>query len=166
LKHLPLGFGSAHKGVTGGGGGCMTLLLHDATAACRYCCMTLLLHDTAMTAPHRYGPTTLQQQQLFNYSPSQPFKPGSGWLSWGLIGLAAAPLVVGAAAVALTAVGYESAVAGGRGTVDGVAGMISMDGPTYARLLAVTGTQLLNSQEELQHDVMSVHVCLLGGDVI
>jgi hypothetical protein len=50
-----------------------------------------------------------------------------------------APLVVGATAFLLTAVGYESAVSGGRGTVDGVAGMLTVDLPTYARLVAVTG---------------------------
>eukprot|EP00882_Tetradesmus_deserticola_P018496 GHRQ01019866.1.p1 GENE.GHRQ01019866.1~~GHRQ01019866.1.p1 ORF type:complete len:147 (+),score=37.39 GHRQ01019866.1:932-1372(+) len=42
-------------------------------------------------------------------------------------------------ALLLSAVGYESATAGGHGTVDGVAAMISMDTPTYARLLVVTG---------------------------
>jgi hypothetical protein len=53
--------------------------------------------------------------------------------------VAAAPIVVGSMALLLSAVGYESATAGGHGTVDGVAGMISMDTPTYVRLLMVTG---------------------------
>lgn len=50
-----------------------------------------------------------------------------------------APLVVGAAAYVLNAIGYESAVAGGRGTVDGVAGMLTLDAATYLRLIGVTG---------------------------
>jgi hypothetical protein len=50
-----------------------------------------------------------------------------------------APLVVGATAAALTAVGYEAANGGGRGTVDGVAQMIFLDTPTYLSLLSVTG---------------------------
>lgn len=85
----------------------------------------------------RYKPA--KQQQLFNFSLGQPFQTGSGWLAWGLLGAAAAPIVVGSMALLLTAVGYESATAGGHGTVDGVAGMISMDTPTYVRLLMVTG---------------------------
>jgi hypothetical protein len=85
----------------------------------------------------RYKPT--KQQQLFNFSLSKPFETGSGWLAWGLLGVAAAPIVVGSMALLLSAVGYESATAGGHGTVDGVAGMISMDTPTYVRLLMVTG---------------------------
>jgi hypothetical protein len=92
----------------------------------------------AAAAVARYKPT--KQQQLFNFSLSKPFETGSGWLAWGLLGVAAAPIVVGSMALLLTAVGYESATAGGHGTVDGVAGMISMDTPTYVRLLMVTGT--------------------------
>ncbi|KAF8071353.1 hypothetical protein HT031_001437 [Scenedesmus sp. PABB004] len=57
----------------------------------------------------------------------------------GLIGAAGAPLVVGSTAALLSALGYDTLTSGGHGTVDGVAGMISMDTPTYARLLAVTG---------------------------
>jgi ABC-type uncharacterized transport system YnjBCD permease subunit len=79
------------------------------------------------------------QQQLFNFNPGQPFKQGTGWLAWGLIGVAAAPFVVGSTALLLSAVGYDSVVAGGRGTVDGVAGMVTLDLPTYARLVSVTG---------------------------
>jgi membrane protease YdiL (CAAX protease family) len=77
-------------------------------------------------------------ERPFNYSPARPFARGKGWLAWGLMGAAAAPAVVGAAALLLSAVGYESAVAGGRGTVDGVAGMLTVDAPTYVRLLVVT----------------------------
>ncbi|GBF93044.1 CAAX amino terminal protease [Raphidocelis subcapitata] len=87
----------------------------------------------------RHPKEDLESQRLFNFSPANPFAPGRGWLAWGLAGVAAAPLVVGAAAVALSAVGYEDAVAGGRGTVDGVAAMLTVDLPTYARLIAVTG---------------------------
>jgi hypothetical protein len=81
----------------------------------------------------------VSEQQLFSFSLAQPFKRGTGWLAWGLIGAAAAPLVVGAAALGLSAVGYDAATQGGRGTVDGVAGMIAIDLPTYARLVSVTG---------------------------
>jgi hypothetical protein len=42
-------------------------------------------------------------------------------------------------ALLLSAVGYDQAVAGGRGTVDGVAGMVTLDLPTYVRLVSVTG---------------------------
>ncbi len=89
-----------------------------------------------MTCRHQ---PEVKQQQLFDFSLAQPFQKGKGWLAWGLIGVAAAPLVVGATALALSAVGFEEATSGGRGTVDGVAGMISMDTPTYVRLLTVTG---------------------------
>jgi len=50
--------------------------------------------------------------------------------------------VVGSTALLLSAVGYDSVVAGGRGTVDGVAGMVTLDLPTYVRLVSVTGEQL------------------------
>lgn len=87
----------------------------------------------------RHPKESLRDEQLFNYSPSAPFARGRGWLAWGLFGVGMAPLVVGAAAFALSAVGYESVVSGGRGTVDGVAGMLTLDLPTYLRLIMVTG---------------------------
>ena len=90
-------------------------------------------------------PTEVKQQQLFNFSLSEPFKRGQGWLAWGLIGVAAAPLVVGATAAAVTAVGYEQATSNTHGTVDGVAGMLSLDWPTYVRLVSVTGGGNSNS---------------------
>lgn len=49
--------------------------------------------------------------------------------------------MVGSTALLLSAVGYDSVVAGGRGTVDGVAGMVTLDLPTYVRLVSVTGEQ-------------------------
>ncbi|KIZ06244.1 hypothetical protein MNEG_1721 [Monoraphidium neglectum] len=87
----------------------------------------------------RHPKSELEEQRLFNFSPAAPFARGRGWLAWALFGVGMAPLVVGATAFLLTAVGYESAVSGGRGTVDGVAGMLTVDLPTYARLVAVTG---------------------------
>lgn len=95
---------------------------------CRWCCRCCC----------RYKPE-VAQQQLFNLNPGQPFKRGTGWLAWGLIGVTAAPIVVGSMALLLSAVGYDQAVAGGRGTVDGVAGMVTLDLPTYVRLVSVTG---------------------------
>jgi hypothetical protein len=88
---------------------------------------------------------TWGERKLFNFNPAAPFQKGSGWLAWALIGLALAPLVVGATVTLVSLVGYEQAVAEGRGTVDGVAGMISMDGATYLRLLAVTGEASVQS---------------------
>jgi len=85
------------------------------------------------------APTDGSNNQLFNYSPTAPFARGRGWLAWALFGVGMAPLVVGAAAFILSAVGYESAVAGGRGTADGVAAMLTVDVPTYLRLVLVTG---------------------------
>jgi len=76
--------------------------------------------------------------KLFNYSPSEPFKAPYGWAAWALGGVLLSPLVVGAVATAISVAGYDSAV-GGRGTVDGVAGMIDLDLPTYLSLLSVTG---------------------------
>ncbi|KAG2483568.1 hypothetical protein HYH03_017575 [Edaphochlamys debaryana] len=78
-------------------------------------------------------------RDFFNYSPAGPFAKPRGWAFWALLGMLAAPLVVGASAAVLEAVGYERAMAGGQGTVDGVASMIDLDTPTYLSLLAVTG---------------------------
>ncbi|GLC33443.1 hypothetical protein PLESTB_000076200 [Pleodorina starrii] len=75
---------------------------------------------------------------FFVYDPRQPFARPRGWAFWGLLGMLASPAVVGGVAALLGAVGYEQAV-GGQGTVDGVAGMIDLDLPTYLSLLAVTG---------------------------
>lgn len=85
---------------------------------------------------------TWGERKLFKFNPAAPFERGTGWLAWALIGLALAPLVVGATVSLVSLVGYEQAVGEGRGTVDGVAGMISMDLGTYLRLLAVTGEGL------------------------
>lgn len=76
---------------------------------------------------------------VFNYSLSSPFKAPSGWAFWAVGGMILAPAVVGAAATLVTFLGYDQVVQGGRGTVDGVATMITMDLPTYVSLLAVTG---------------------------
>ncbi|KXZ54502.1 hypothetical protein GPECTOR_4g567 [Gonium pectorale] len=86
----------------------------------------------------RSGASSAQQLGLFSYDFSRPFAPPRGWAFWALLGVVAAPVVVGSTAALLGAVGYEQAV-GGQGTVDGVAGMIDLDLPTYVSLLAVTG---------------------------
>ncbi len=78
---------------------------------------------------------------LFNYSLSGPFKSPSGWATWALIGVVLSPLVVGVVATGLSLTEYESAV-GGRGTVDGVAPMITMDFQSFLSLLSVTGMVL------------------------
>jgi hypothetical protein len=97
-----------------------------------------LLPLPLLPCPHRHR-EVLSKRQLFDFSLSGPFKKGTGWAAWALFGLGVAPLVVGATVLALTGLGYDQLVANGRGTVDGVAGMITMDGPTYVRLLLVTG---------------------------
>jgi hypothetical protein len=48
---------------------------------------------------------------------------------------------VGGAAYVVSAAGYEGLFGQGRGTVDGVVQMITLDSPTYLSLLAVTGVQ-------------------------
>eukprot|EP00879_Flechtneria_rotunda_P030463 GHRR01033099.1.p1 GENE.GHRR01033099.1~~GHRR01033099.1.p1 ORF type:complete len:156 (+),score=51.88 GHRR01033099.1:202-669(+) len=88
----------------------------------------------------RFNPG-VKEQQLFSFNLSQPFQKGRGWLAWALLGIAGAPLVVGATAAALSAISYETVTSGGRGTADGVAGMISMDTVTYVKLLIVTGEE-------------------------
>ncbi|EFJ52218.1 hypothetical protein VOLCADRAFT_120396 [Volvox carteri f. nagariensis] len=75
---------------------------------------------------------------FFVYDPRRPFSRPRGWGFWALLGVVASPAVVGSVAALLSVVGYEQAV-GGQGTVDGVAGMIDLDLPTYLSLLAVTG---------------------------
>jgi membrane protease YdiL (CAAX protease family) len=77
------------------------------------------------------------QGDFFNYSLSGPFKSPNGWAAWAILGVFLAPLVVGATAGLLSVVGYENV--GGRGTVDGVVQMISMDSRSYLNLIAVTG---------------------------
>eukprot|EP00878_Enallax_costatus_P046627 GHUV01056866.1.p1 GENE.GHUV01056866.1~~GHUV01056866.1.p1 ORF type:complete len:189 (+),score=11.30 GHUV01056866.1:770-1336(+) len=104
-------------------------------------------------------PTEVKQQQLFNFSLSQPFKRGQGWLAWAMIGVAAAPLVVGATAAAVTAVGYEQATSNTHGTVDGVAGMLSLDWPTYVRLLSVTGMDAVNKGQVMLEATTPVELC-------
>jgi hypothetical protein len=61
-----------------------------------------------------------------------------GWLAWAGLGTVLSPFVVGSVASLLSLVAYEQSV-GGRGTVDGVAGMINMDLASYLSLLSVTG---------------------------
>ena len=72
-------------------------------------------------------------------------RAGGGWLSWALLGIAASPFVIGAAATAAAALSGLSggATSGGRGTADAVAGLLDansgrVDVPTLASLLVVT----------------------------
>jgi membrane protease YdiL (CAAX protease family) len=55
---------------------------------------------------------------------------------WGLLGIALSPLVVYAAATLSDGLGVSDA--GGRGTVDSVSSIITMDFSTYASLMATT----------------------------
>ena len=62
---------------------------------------------------------------------------------WGLLGVALSPLVVYASAALSEGVGYYGGGgvgggAGGRGTVDAVSSLITMDFSTYASLMATT----------------------------
>jgi uncharacterized protein len=68
----------------------------------------------------------------------RPLARRDGWLTWAIIGLLAAPLAIGGAAALCDALGYGAATAGGRGTADGVAGLLDMDSATFAALLVVT----------------------------
>ncbi|GAX76887.1 hypothetical protein CEUSTIGMA_g4333.t1 [Chlamydomonas eustigma] len=79
-----------------------------------------------------------QRDDLFNYSLTEPFTKPRGWATWAIIGTCLSPLVVGTVAGLLSLTEYENVV-GGRGTADGVAGMISMDLTSYLSLLSVTG---------------------------
>lgn len=100
-----------------------------------------LLYAVVARAPG--GAEAAARARLFDYSPAAPFRRADGWLAWGLFGTCLAPLAVGAAALLLSATGYENVVAGGRGTADGVAGMLTLELPTYLRLVAVTGARAL-----------------------
>ncbi|GLI59986.1 hypothetical protein VaNZ11_002045 [Volvox africanus] len=75
---------------------------------------------------------------FFVYDLRRPFSRPNGWAFWALLGVVASPVVVGSVATLLSVVGYEQVVSG-KGTVDGVAGMVDLDLPTYLALLAVTG---------------------------
>lgn len=67
---------------------------------------------------------------------SDPFAKPHGWAVWAGLGVLVAPLTVVSVASALNAVGY--APAGGKGTVDAVAGIIEMDDVTYLSLFGTT----------------------------
>ena len=67
-----------------------------------------------------------------------PLDLREGWLTWAIIGLGAAPLAIGGMAALAEALGYGAATAAGRGTADGVAGLLDMDSATFAALGVVT----------------------------
>lgn len=75
-------------------------------------------------------------KELFNYDFKNPFNKPRGWLVWGLLGVILSPLVVYLSAVAVDSLGQSDA--GGRGTVDAVSSIITMDFSTYASLFATT----------------------------
>ncbi|KAL4420180.1 hypothetical protein ABPG77_008316 [Micractinium sp. CCAP 211/92] len=74
--------------------------------------------------------------ELFKYDLREPFKKPRGWLMWGLLGIALSPLVVYCSALLSETVGASDA--SGRGTVDAVSSIITMDFSTYASLMATT----------------------------
>lgn len=78
--------------------------------------------------------------ELFNYDIRQPFRKPDGWLAWGLTGMLLSPLVVYLAATAMEALGGYGAggIGDGRGTVDAVSSILSMDPVTFASLFATT----------------------------
>eukprot|EP00798_Chlamydomonas_sp_ICE-L_P030868 gene30868-35912_t len=53
-------------------------------------------------------------------APEESVKP-YGWAVWAGIGIVLSPFIVGATAYLMSTLGYDEAVAGGRGTADGVA---------------------------------------------
>lgn len=66
------------------------------------------------------------------------FKKPTGWAVWAGLGVTLAPLVVFVSSVIFDEVlGYDGV--SGRGTVDTVSQIISMDGSTFASLFATTG---------------------------
>lgn len=80
----------------------------------------------------------LDELEIFKLNLRKPFSKPYGWLFWGLIGVVAAPIVVGTCATIVSAVGYEDLVTDKRGTVDGVTQLLSTDIGTFASLFAVT----------------------------
>ncbi|KAK9862723.1 hypothetical protein WJX84_008837 [Apatococcus fuscideae] len=73
---------------------------------------------------------------LLRYDFREPFAKPRGWLAWGLLGVLLSPLVVGAAAFAFSLFGFDEV--NGKGTVDGVAQILSLDFPSFASLFGVT----------------------------
>ncbi|EIE27390.1 Abi-domain-containing protein [Coccomyxa subellipsoidea C-169] len=78
-----------------------------------------------------------EEADLFKTSWREPFSKPRGWLTWALLGMVLSPAVIGITVTIVSYAGYEAV--GGQGTADGVARIISLDLPTYASLLAVTG---------------------------
>ncbi|KAK9857582.1 hypothetical protein WJX84_008181 [Apatococcus fuscideae] len=73
---------------------------------------------------------------ILKFDIREPFAKPRGWLAWGLLGVLLSPLVVGAAAAAFSLLGYDEV--NGKGTVDGVAQILSLDLPSFASLFGVT----------------------------
>ncbi|KAL0051416.1 hypothetical protein WJX82_007065 [Trebouxia sp. C0006] len=66
------------------------------------------------------------EDDIFKLDFRAPLNKPNGWLFWGILGVVAAPVVVGACATLVSAVGYEDLVTDKRGTVDGVAQMLNI----------------------------------------
>ena len=49
----------------------------------------------------------LQREQVVQCGCRSPFKKPDGWLTWGLLGVALSPVVIGLTVTALTSAGYE-----------------------------------------------------------
>lgn len=86
-------------------------------------------------AVSRAGPL---EDEIFKLDFRAPLNKPNGWLFWGILGVVAAPVVVGACATLVSAIGYEDLVTDKRGTVDGVAQMLNVDLGTFASLFSVT----------------------------
>eukprot|EP01023_Acetabularia_acetabulum_P019763 TRINITY_DN20111_c0_g1_i1.p1 TRINITY_DN20111_c0_g1~~TRINITY_DN20111_c0_g1_i1.p1 ORF type:complete len:368 (+),score=44.86 TRINITY_DN20111_c0_g1_i1:71-1174(+) len=74
---------------------------------------------------------------LFKFSLDNPFDRPNGWLSWGLIGIVVAPVIIAVLGEIYSLVGVQEL--SGRGTVDGIAQMVTLDGWTFSSLIMVTG---------------------------
>eukprot|EP01025_Chloroclados_australasicus_P001802 TRINITY_DN1043_c0_g1_i1.p1 TRINITY_DN1043_c0_g1~~TRINITY_DN1043_c0_g1_i1.p1 ORF type:complete len:365 (+),score=35.37 TRINITY_DN1043_c0_g1_i1:59-1096(+) len=74
---------------------------------------------------------------LFTFTLRNPFGRPDGWVVWALLGLTCAPLLILLLGEVYQLVGINELT--GRGTVDGIAQMVSLDEWTYAALIMVTG---------------------------
>lgn len=79
-----------------------------------------------------------EPSDLFRLSLAKPFRKGDGWLVWALLGIVAAPFVIGFVATGLSLTDFEATTAGGKGTVDAVAQLINVSWPSYLSLMSAT----------------------------
>eukprot|EP01024_Parvocaulis_polyphysoides_P027033 TRINITY_DN24580_c0_g1_i3.p1 TRINITY_DN24580_c0_g1~~TRINITY_DN24580_c0_g1_i3.p1 ORF type:complete len:354 (-),score=23.99 TRINITY_DN24580_c0_g1_i3:309-1340(-) len=78
-----------------------------------------------------------ESDELFKISLDNPFGRPDGWLVWALLGIVLAPLVIAFLGEIYQLVGVNEL--SGRGTVDGIAQMVTLDEWTYTALVMVTG---------------------------